>query len=174
MKINGLSSWVNVWSYRIWGNILCMGYMVKIIINYGGQGYQINSISNALYFIEFLTWYFIILNPLRYQLWNLVEVMTTWKIKIVVLAQMLVPDVRRAAKMKNHIIISGSSIVEKDGELVASMHLLLVCQALRKLIHGVNFNDISTHGLLIHRQASVTHFIVTLRPNKLHVEAVDN
>ena len=65
----------------------------------------------------------------------------------------------------------GSSIVEKGGELVASMHLSLVCQALRRIVHDDDFTEVSTHGLLIHRQTSVAHFKVTLGLSRLHVEA---
>ena len=66
--------------------------------------------------------------------------------------------------------IKGSSIVEKGGELVASMHLSLVCQALRRIVRGDKFGEVSTHGLLIHRHTAVSHLIVTLSMSRLRVQ----
>ena len=64
-----------------------------------------------------------------------------------------------------------SSIVEKGGELVAAIHLSLVCRALRKFRQGIKVTQVVGHGLLIHRATAVVHMEVRLSQSTLQVEA---
>jgi len=68
--------------------------------------------------------------------------------------------------------LGGSALIEKVGELVASIHMSLVCKVLRNVCSGEQFSIMKGHGLLVHRSTAIVHIEVTLSEDILHVRAV--
>lgn len=62
----------------------------------------------------------------------------------------------------------GSSLIEKVGEPVSSIHLSLACKVLRNVCSGKQFSNVRGHGLLVHRQSSIVYIEVTLSEDILH------
>ena len=65
-----------------------------------------------------------------------------------------------------------SYLSEKVGELMAALHNLLVCQALRKYVRKSNVNSLEAHGLFIHRSIGVAHIEVTLSKEPIQIHAI--
>ena len=62
-----------------------------------------------------------------------------------------------------------SSIPEKGGQLIAAIHLKLVCKVLRKIANGEPLTRIVGHGLLVLRGVSIIHMKVTMSNEPLQV-----
>ena len=65
-----------------------------------------------------------------------------------------------------------SYLSEKVGELMAALHNLLVCQALRKYVRKSNVDSLEAHGLFIHRSIGVAHVEVTLSKGPIQIHAI--
>ena len=65
-----------------------------------------------------------------------------------------------------------SYLSEKVGELIAALHNLLVCQALRKYVRKSNVDSLEAHGLFIHRSIGITHIELTLSKGPIRIHAI--
>jgi len=66
---------------------------------------------------------------------------------------------------------SDSSLSEKAGELVATLHTSLACQALRMYTNKKKVTSLTAHGLFMHRATEVIHVDVTLSKQSINVNA---
>ena len=62
-----------------------------------------------------------------------------------------------------------SSIPEKGGQLIAAIHLKLVCKILRKIANGEPLTRMVGHGLLVLRGTPIIHMEVTMSNEPLQV-----
>jgi len=65
-----------------------------------------------------------------------------------------------------------SALSERAGELMAALHTLLVCRAVRKYIKQKQVSSLTAHGLHIHRAVGIVHLKVTLsKEDRIQVSA---
>ena len=64
-----------------------------------------------------------------------------------------------------------SFLVEKVGGLIAALHTVATCRALRNYVSKRNCKSVKAHGLHIHRTVGVIHVQLTLSENTLQFNA---